>query len=86
MSTEVPPTRCADCGRRYDATAAEPHRCECGGPLELAVDLGVPTELARAHRGLAAVADALVPPTPVDLGAGGTPLVEVDPLDATCKL
>lgn len=86
MSTDLPSTRCSDCGRRYRPTPAEPHRCACGGPLELEDDLRVPEPLEAARDGLAAISATLPGPAPVDLGAGGTPAVEVSKLEATCKL
>lgn len=86
MSSEPPDTRCARCGRTYPASVSEPHRCECGGPLELvgarqppAVDRGPITSVA-------AVAASLPIEQPVDLGAGGTPEIDLDGFDASAKL
>ncbi len=86
MPSEPPATVCARCDERYAPAATEPHRCSCGGPLEIDATLGVPEPLDRARDGLAAMASALPGATPVDLGAGGTPLIRVEEFRSRFKL
>ena len=85
--------RCRECGRQYPAEAL--HVCEyCFGPLEVAYDYeriaavvsreriaAGPRSIWR-YRDLLPVEDA----TPVDLGAGFTPLVRADRLAAELGL
>jgi threonine synthase len=85
--------RCRECGRTYPAEAL--HVCDfCFGPLEVSYDYErVASSISREgiaagrrsiwrYRELLPVADA----TPVDLGAGFTPLVRADRLAAELGL
>lgn len=86
MSSEVVGTRCIECQRAYQPTPVEPHRCVCGGPLDLE---GYPTQIPDVHSAVSTLwdyADALPPGPIVDLGAGGTPTIEFEPIGATLKL
>jgi threonine synthase len=85
--------RCRECGRAYPAEAL--HVCDfCFGPLEVAYDYErLRSELTRAQ--IASGPDTiwrygpLLPvsdPSPIDLGAGFTPLVRADRLAAELGL
>lgn len=85
MPSEPPATVCPRCGRRFEAAADEPHRCPCGGPLELDWSPTAPA-LDRPVSGLWDLAAALPPGPTVHLGAGGTPAVRAAAFDASFKL
>ncbi len=85
--------RCRECQRAYPAEAL--HVCEyCFGPLEVAYDYeriaaGVTRERIEAGpRAIWRYADLLPvdEPSPIDLGAGYTPLVRADRLAAELGL
>jgi threonine synthase len=85
--------RCRECGRAYPAQAL--HVCEwCFGPLEVAYDYRAMAEVVsrqRIEQGPHTIwryADLLPaePTSPVDLGAGFTPLVRADRLAACLGL
>src|SRR3974390_2927034 len=85
--------RCRECGRSYPAEAL--HVCDyCFGPLEVAYDyeqIAATVSRARIESGPRTIwRYRALPPvddeTPVDLGAGFTPLVRADRLAAELGL
>ena len=86
MPSEVPDTRCASCDRLFEAHRDEPHRCTCGGPLELRSPLRSPSTLEAPVSNLWAFSASFPPGQRIELGAGGTPLVDVPEYDASFKL
>ncbi len=85
MTSETPAVACADCGNRFDPSPNTPHRCDCGGPLELSTRPSSIPDLSDPVTSLASVS-AHVAGDVVDLGVGGTPLVHAADFDATFKL
>lgn len=86
MRSEPVGTRCSQCDRRYEASPSEPHRCACGAPLDL-LETSQPERLpATPVGGLWEFEEALPSGPPIDIGAGGTPLVDVPAFDAQFKL
>lgn len=86
MSAEVPGTRCVACGRSYSGSPSEPHRCSCGRPLELEGERGAPAELTNPVAGIWSFEEWFPRGPTVELGAGGTPLIDVPEYDAQFKL
>src|ERR1700722_11222715 len=85
--------RCRECGRAYPAEAL--HVCDfCFGPLEVTYDYErvaatmTRERIASGPRSIWRYADLLPvsDPSPVDLGAGFTPLVRADRLAAELGL
>ena len=70
---------CSSCATRYEASAAEPYRCDCGAPLELAATTSLPATPPAAPW-TATDANSLT------LGEGWTPTVADDEWDVRFKL
>lgn len=86
MTSDPVGTYCSHCDRAYDPSPTEPYRCACGAPLEL-LDRGHPSQLPTSPiGGLWDFTDALPHGPAVDIGAGGTPLVDAPHFDASFKL
>jgi L-threonine synthase (EC 4.2.3.1) len=95
MAASPPGLHCPDCETSYDAGLDEPFRCDCGHPLELAVDpladlpeTADPVSYARldSRRGPWAFEEFLAVSPQVTLGEGFTPLVTAPDWDAQFKL
>lgn len=82
MPSESVPTRCVECGRTYHPSSTAPHRCTCGGCLDLESVPPPPSVTDGPITGLADIATSLPGGELVDIGAGGTPSVAVSELDA----
>ncbi len=86
MRSEPVGTRCGQCNRRYEASPSEPHRCACGAPLDL-LETSQPERLPTTLvGGIWEFAEALPSGPPIDIGAGGTPLVDAPAFAAQFKL
>lgn len=86
MQSEPAALRCSRCSHRYGPGPDEPFRCDCGAPLELDEGSAPPPDCTRPVSGIWAFADALPSGPVIDLGAGGTPLVDAPAFDARFKL
>lgn len=86
MKSDPVGTRCSQCDRRYEASPSEPHRCTCGAPLDL-LETSQPERLPTTPvSGLWGFAEALPSGPHIDIGAGGTPLVDAPAFATQFKL